>query len=92
MSTLTPVRLSFVKRSEVLKPPSGGWHRVVNDLQNDHSALELGYKVAGESLIIDRRFQWCSGPPRVPSSLTPTPRQEPRDTLIAGATWKGQSR
>lgn len=61
-------------------------------LRDDHSALELGYKVVGESLTINRRIQRGFGPPRVPSSLALAPRQEPRGTLIGGATLYPQSR
>lgn len=57
-----------------------------------HWLLEVGYKVGGEWLTIQRGIEWCSGPPRLPASHTLAPRQEPRDKLIGGATRKGQSR
>lgn len=54
--------------------------------------MEVGYKVAVESLTTDRRIEWCSGPPRVPPTHTLPPRQEIRDTLIGGPTSNPQSR
>lgn len=54
--------------------------------------LEVGYKVAGESLTIQGGIEWCFGPPRVPPMETLRPRQEPRDGLIGGATLYPQSR